>query len=243
MCIHATWIRRLARIVPKRTVICRCDLQYTVFFWFWHKTAGVGPFVLRLRIPVSEAYQGGSVSKPGRHSLTGYGAVNHGRIYIGKWLITWAKSFKTSSNTLIVLGCSNGSNIRVVFVWMGNLRHGATRLRYGIEDILFNQSQCAKSLFNQSECLDTVTALVTARYRHRTARGTNPRTVTTSHSYENWRLCCASINDRFCKVLFTGSWNKVSILYILFYITKKNLLAQQYSVTGYSNVESVCTDL
>ncbi|KAK3728511.1 hypothetical protein QZH41_002376 [Actinostola sp. cb2023] len=30
--------------------------------------------------------------------------------------------------------------------------------RYGIEDILFNQSQRAKSLFNQSECLDTVTA-------------------------------------------------------------------------------------
>ena len=45
---------------------------------------------------------------------------------------------------------------------------------YGIEDIVFNQSQLTKSLLNQSECLDT------ARLPH----GSN-RTITTSHSYEN----------------------------------------------------------
>jgi len=40
-------------------------------------------------------------------------------------------------------------------------------LQYRIEDIVFNQSQCAKSSLNQSECLDTPQSLhgtVTARY-------------------------------------------------------------------------------
>jgi len=52
------------------------------------------------------------------------------------------------------------------------------RLQYRIKDILFNQSQCTKSLLNQSECLDNWHGRCTSLH------GTN-HTVTTSHSYEN----------------------------------------------------------
>jgi len=84
------------------------------------------------------------------------------------------KTIRSRWRTTTLRWANTTTTHRVVFVLVGNLRHGVTitvRIVYGH---LFNQWQRAKSLLNQSEYLDTA----------RSPHGTN-RTVTTSHSQEN----------------------------------------------------------
>jgi len=65
-----------------------------------------------------------------------------------------------------VTACASHEPYRVVFIWVGNLRHGVTvTVRNRIH--LFNQSQRVKSLINQSECFGTARSwhdIVTAWY-------------------------------------------------------------------------------